>query len=203
MFRRVLALHPPVDAPIARPFAYAGSPFARGLHRGIDVAAPPGTPVEAPCAGVVAYAGPHALTLRCGRYRVTLLPVRAVRARQGDAVVAGARVAQVGATASHPGLHLGVRAASDAFGYVDPAPLLAHSPSMPLGPAPAPRTPRLPARPDPRPVPPAPEAPPAPVTAWAALVVAALAATGTTRLRLRLRLRRGRRRAPTRAAGEA
>src|SRR6476646_9602530 len=98
---RVLALHPPVDAPIVRPFSYSGSPFARGLHRGLDLAAPPGAPVMAPCAGVVAFAGAHVMTLRCGRFRVTLLPVRGVRARAGSRILVGERLARVGTGGEH------------------------------------------------------------------------------------------------------
>ena len=48
----------PVDGPhvVARPFVAPPSPYGRG-HRGIDVAAPEGTIVRAPAAGVVHFAG--------------------------------------------------------------------------------------------------------------------------------------------------
>jgi hypothetical protein len=175
----VLALHPPVPGPIVRPFAYAGSPFARGLHRGVDLAVAPGARVSAPCAGRVAYAGGYGVTLHCGRYRVTLLPV-------APGVGAGAR-ARVGATvgrAQERTLHLGVRRAGDAFGYVDPAPLLRRArPAPPVmrGPrakrapprrAPAPRAaPALHAAPA-RATAPARAAPLAPWPAWAGLTLA-------------------------------
>jgi hypothetical protein len=162
----VPALHPPVEAPIVRPFSFGGSPFAGGHHRGADLAAASGEVVLAPCTGRVAFAGPTpagpAVTLECDgrRLRVTLLPVRARRARAGRPVRAGDVVGTVGRGArgadatgaaaspdggrAHAGLHLGVRRAGNPFGYVDPAPLLAAAPP-PLGPAPPPS--RRPARP--------------------------------------------------------
>jgi Peptidase family M23 len=202
----VPVLLPPVDAPVVRAFHYAGSPFARGLHRGVDLGAPPGARASAPCAGVVAWAGPRAVTVACGRWRVTLLPVAAVRVRAGDRVRAGAVVASVGAAGRHRGLHLGVRRAGDPFGYVDPAPLLrrvaappplgvAPPPGVrPSGPAPGPSAPApAPVADRPAPVaPPAASAPPAdaPVAAWAGLALAATAAAGSARRRRRRRLRR-------------
>jgi hypothetical protein len=112
----MLVLLPPVPGPIVKPFAYAGSPFRAGLHRGLDLRAAAGQGVRAPCSGAVVYAGRFGLTLRCARYRVTLLPV--VPLARGH-VTAGERVGR-----AQGNLHLGVRRAGDAFGYVDPAPLL-------------------------------------------------------------------------------
>ena len=176
----MLALQPPVDAPIARPFHYEGSPFQRGLHRGVDFAVPPGTPVRKPC-GHLVYDGARVRTFACGRFRVTLLPL------------------EHGRTTDEP-LHLGVRRAGDAFGYVDPAPLLAHTPSVPVQAPPAPGPRRFSVRRPPK-TQPAPAAEPAgaPMVAWAALAAAAAAAGGSVRVRLR------RRRATTtaRAAPEA
>ena len=197
----MLALHPPVEAPIVRPFAYAGSPFARGLHRGVDLAAAPGTAVTAPCAGRVVYAGAHAVTLRCGARRVTLLPLGGVRIRAGRAVPAGTVLARVGPRGAHVGLHLGVRRAGDPFGYEDPAPLLRRRAGVPLGPAPAPgvrrtprppadaRAPRVTAAPGPVIPAPAPAPGPAPLAAWAGCALAALAAAGGARVRLGRRRR--------------
>jgi hypothetical protein len=186
----VLALQPPVEAPIVRPFSYAGSPFAAGLHRGIDLGVPPGAEVVAPCGGVVAYAGDQGVTLVCAGRRVTLLPLGEVGLRAGDRVAAGQPVGRVGRRGGrHAGLHLGVRRAGDAFGYVDPEPLLRRAPSPPLGPAPAPVRPResrrpAPAAPPARPVP-APVQGVAPWPAWAGLALAAVAAAGSARVRVR------------------
>ena len=48
---------PPVPGEVVRAFAYAGDPFARGHHRGLDLAAAPGAPVRAACSGRVTFAG--------------------------------------------------------------------------------------------------------------------------------------------------
>ncbi len=198
----MLVLHPPVPGPIVRPFAYHGSPFARGLHRGVDLAARPGAAVRAPCDGAVAYAGPQAVTLVCGHRRVTLLPVGDVVVRAGAPVRAGAAVGRVRGT---DGLHLGVRRPGDPFGYVDPAPLLARSRPAPPpltgprsgdrgrrhprgGPALAPvaRPAQVPGphlAPAPRPVPLGTAQPLAPWPAWAGLALA----LGGVRLRRRRR----------------
>jgi hypothetical protein len=115
----------PVDGPVARAFAYGLDPFRRGWHRGVDLAAAPGTTVRAACAGTVvtsravAVAG-GVVTLRCGRWRVTHLPLVAIAVRRGAAVAAGARLGRLGASPDHSGLHLGVRQAGNRFGYVDP-----------------------------------------------------------------------------------
>lgn len=149
----MLILTPPVPGPIVRPFAYAGSPFARGLHRGIDLRAAAGQGVVAPCGGAVAWAGPRGVTLVCSGRRVTLLPI-APRVRAGERVAPGTLV---GAVVGGENLHLGVRRAGDPFGYVDPAPLLRRP-----RPSPPPLAPRGPRRVPARPAPPAVRAAPAP-----------------------------------------
>ncbi|MDA0163339.1 M23 family metallopeptidase [Solirubrobacter ginsenosidimutans] len=119
------AWHRPVAGGIARPFAYArGTPFAAGAHRGVDLRARVGERVVAACAGSVVTAGPHVVTLRCGPWRVTALPLSSVLVRVGARVRAGAAVGHVGTLAGHTGLHFGVRRADDRFAYIDPAPLL-------------------------------------------------------------------------------
>ena len=48
----------PVDGPVLRPFTFdAAHPYAGGQHRGVDIGAATGTPVVAPAAGEVTFAG--------------------------------------------------------------------------------------------------------------------------------------------------
>ena len=142
----VPTLAPPVHAPIVRPFSYAGSPFAAGRHRGVDLGAPPGARVVAPCTGRVAYAGPSpgggVVSLVCGGRRVTVLPVGQAWAARGRRVERGAPLGR--AARGHGGLHLSVRAVGDRLAYVDPAPLLRARARGPLGPAPPPGETRAP-----------------------------------------------------------
>ncbi len=110
---------------VARGFAYSpAEPFAAGRHRGVDLAARPGETVRAPCAGAVAYAGRGVVTLRCGPWRVTHLPLATLTVRAGARVREGARLGTLAASREHQGLHLGVRRAGDRFAYVDPLPFL-------------------------------------------------------------------------------
>jgi Peptidase family M23 len=115
----------PVAGPVARSFAYGPDPFRRGWHRGVDLAAAAGARIRAACAGTVVTARPAGVaggvvTIRCGRWRVTHLPLASVAVHRGQAVAAGAPIGDLAASSAHAGLHLGVRLASDRFGYVDP-----------------------------------------------------------------------------------
>lgn len=202
-----LILIPPVPGVVSHGFEYAGVPFARGHHRGVDLAAAPGARVRAACSGRVTFAGSagasgRAVTVRCGAWSVTHLPLRDLAVRAGDRVVAGAPIGIAGAARGHAGLHLGVRRASDRLGYVDPAPLLRypqrHVP--PIGPG---TTPRRTASPPPHPAP-LPSAGPArqgsspsiaPWPAWAGLALLLAGAAGAETARAR----RTRRSAPARA----
>ena len=128
----------PVPGEVARPFDYArATPFAAGAHRGVDLAAAPGSRVRAACAGVVTHAGPvpggeRAVSVRCdGSWRATFLPLARVAVAAGAAVRAGAALGTL--AGGHGGLHLGVRREGDPFGYVDPLALLA-PPTAPLRP---------------------------------------------------------------------
>ena len=120
----------PVSGGLVRPYRAGRHPFERGAHRGVDLAARPGDPVVAACSGRLAFAGAVAgsrvVTVSCGRWRVTHLPLRAVRVTAGEEVRAGQRLGSVAANAAHAGLHVGVRRSRDRFGYVDPWPLLSH-----------------------------------------------------------------------------
>ena len=153
------AWRPPVDGAVARAFDPGRQPFEGGRHRGVDLAAPPGSSVRAPCAGEVVFAGAvgangRVVTLRCGPWRVTHLPLATVTARAGATVDRGDRLGTVEASPDHHGLHLGVRREGERFGYADPLRFLApeRATPPPLGPAPRPARPR----PTPPPLGPAP-----------------------------------------------
>ncbi|HZB77641.1 MAG TPA: M23 family metallopeptidase [Solirubrobacteraceae bacterium] len=197
----------PVPGEVTRSFDYSpAAPFARGAHRGADLAAAPGESVRAGCTGRVAYAGPvpgggAAVTLRCGDRRVTHLPLQRTTVQRGVRVRAGARIGTL--AGGHAGLHLGVRTVGDPFGYEDPLALLPPATRpVPVPPLAAPagpssRRPIGPAAERPRPVadaePPsiaarpaatatpatAPGRPLAPPLVWAGVAVAAFATAGT------------------------
>src|SRR3954452_14278741 len=63
----------PVPGDISRAFSVTrAAPFMSEAHRGVDLAAPPGTAVRAACRGVVIHAGPVAgtasvVSVRCGQ----------------------------------------------------------------------------------------------------------------------------------------
>jgi hypothetical protein len=195
----LLALIAPVDGPIARAFDYGPDPFARGQHRGVDLAASPGTPVRAACGGRVVAAGRVAgrgvVSVSCGGRRVSHLPVASIQVAPGETVRRGARVGTV--AVGHDGLHLGVRIEGDPFGYVDPEPLLlrpATPPALPVLKAPRggerirarPRWPRVPAPASARPAP-APETAPWPAYAGLGLLAAGAMTGGAARRRRRRR----------------
>jgi murein DD-endopeptidase MepM/ murein hydrolase activator NlpD len=114
----------PVEGPVLRGFDPPDSPYGSG-HRGIDVAAAPGTPVRAPADGTVTFAGPIGgrlfLTIdHGGGVESTYSWLDALTVRRGDRVVRGAIVASTGwghTGATIPHLHLGVKV-DDV--YVDP-----------------------------------------------------------------------------------
>jgi murein DD-endopeptidase MepM/ murein hydrolase activator NlpD len=123
-------------------------PFARGQRRGIDIAATPGAPVLAACAGRVRFAGALparglAVALRCGRLVATEIGLARLAVRRGARVRPGAVVGALGAGGV---LRLGARRSGARLGYLDPLGLLREPrPLAPpaLGPAPRARLPRL------------------------------------------------------------
>jgi len=145
----------PVPGPVVRPFDLGADPFEAGRHRGVDLAAAPGTIVRAPCAGPVAFAGRagtsgRVVTLRCGPWRVTHLPLASIAVRDRATVRRAEPIGTVAASGDHAGLHLGVRREGTRFGYADPMRFLAAARPAPppLGRAPRPaRRRRTPPRP--------------------------------------------------------
>jgi murein DD-endopeptidase MepM/ murein hydrolase activator NlpD len=118
----------PVRGQVIRPFDPPDTPFGSG-HRGIDIAAPVGTPVGAAADGVVAFAGPVAGALFVSvdhpdGVRTTYSWLASVKVRRGDPV---GRAQVLGTTGrghvglDPPHLHFGARV-GDA--YIDPMLLL-------------------------------------------------------------------------------
>ena len=136
----------PVEGRVITPYSNDNSqPYAGGMHRGIDIAAPVGTPVRAAHGGEVTYAGPLGsagltVALRTADgYATSYLHLSAIAVARGQRVTTGERVGRVGATgersAPEPHLHFGVRLAARDHFYVDPLSLLPVRPGAAAGPA--------------------------------------------------------------------
>lgn len=135
----------PVDGPVMRLFVRPAERWSRG-HRGVDLAAEPGTPVRSPVAGTVEFAGPVAgrtvlTVLRADGLRSSLEPLADV-VEVGTPVAAGDVIGAVAAPdgaagmptvrgAGHCGtascVHWGVRRDGE---YVDPLGLLRPAPTV-------------------------------------------------------------------------
>jgi hypothetical protein len=171
----------PTSGPVSRAFALGADPFAAGQHRGADFAAAPGSPVRAACSGRVAVAARigssgGVVTVACGRWRVSHLPLARIDTRAGTHVTAGDPIGTAAPSREHAGIHLGVREAGRRWGYVDPLRFIrgdrAPPPAGPRGPRARGRRARREAPRAPRPVPrPAPRG--APVGAHPSVPVAA------------------------------
>jgi hypothetical protein len=207
MLALALVLVAPVAGPVSEGFD-PGRPFEGGRHRGVDFAAAPGTRVRAACTGTVAFAGrigaDGIVTLRCGPWRVTHMPLATISARAGTAVSRGAPLGSAASSSDHAGLHLGVRRDGTRFGYVDPLRFMA-GPATPVPLGRAPRgSGRRPVAPGPRIVrpadplvsrsrlvrpPPGPSLPLAPWPAWAGLALVLAGGGVSFRVRARVRTR--------------
>src|SRR3977135_1848019 len=91
---------PPVDGPVVRAFQAPAFAYGPG-HRGIDLAAPPGTPVRAAGDGVVSFAGSvagslHVVVAHDGDLRPTYAFLAGVDVLTGDRVARGQIVGVVG-----------------------------------------------------------------------------------------------------------
>jgi murein DD-endopeptidase MepM/ murein hydrolase activator NlpD len=119
----------PVVGPIIRGFDPPASPYGTG-HRGVDIAASRGTPVVAPAAGRVSFAGPVAgalfVSIEHGGGLVSSYAwLSRVLVERGDLVTTGQRIALSGPGHSSMDVahvHMGVRLDG---AYVDPLEYLA------------------------------------------------------------------------------
>ena len=145
----------PAAGPVLRPFTLGDDPYAGGQHRGVDIAGEAGTPIRAPSAGVVSFAGTvpgggRAVTVQTAAgYSVTLVHLGSIAVERDEALSEGATVGVIGPTGDvehlEPYVHLGIRLTSDPHGYLDPlsflpareAPLPPAPPPTPLDPVPA------------------------------------------------------------------
>jgi hypothetical protein len=115
---------PPVDGHVVRPFQAPAFAYGPG-HRGIDLAAAPGTPVRAAGDGVVSFAGSvagslHVVVAHDGDLRTTYAFLAGAHVRTGERVSRGQVVGGVGGAGPEhePGaLHFGLRLGDR---YLDP-----------------------------------------------------------------------------------
>jgi murein DD-endopeptidase MepM/ murein hydrolase activator NlpD len=134
---RVPALRLPVGGAVVRGFEEPAGPYGPG-HRGVDVRAPVGTPVAAPAAGTVTFAGRVAGSawvslLVAPGVVVTVGPLRQAAVAAGERMPALAPVGRL--AAGHGGaVHLSLRVDG---AYVDPLPWLVDRPRPRLAPLPA------------------------------------------------------------------
>jgi murein DD-endopeptidase MepM/ murein hydrolase activator NlpD len=130
----------PVAPPVrlVEPFRAPPTPYSAG-HRGIDLAAPPGTVVRAAADGVIAFAGPVAgrgvLSIDHGDGVVSAIEPVAASVAVGDRVLAGEAVAVTAEGGHCDGAcaHFGVRVHGE---YVSPLLFLGGLPRavlLPLG----------------------------------------------------------------------
>jgi len=125
----------PATGAVLQPFLFdSAHPYASGQHRGLDVGGETGATVVAPAAGTVAFAGTvpssgKSVTIATGDgYAVTLTHLGLITVARGAAVAEGDGVGTIGASGEaevpEPYVHLGVRIAAEAQGYLDPLTLL-------------------------------------------------------------------------------
>jgi hypothetical protein len=154
----------PVRGEVITKYRNGDDPYAGGQHRGIDIAAAPGTPVVAAASGNVTFSGTVAssgLTVSVrtadGRYDTSYLHLSSASVKEGARVERGARLGAVGTTgkrsAEAPHLHFGVREAGSRHAYHDPLEFLPPPASTPAPriPAGAPHPVPVPLRPAPAP----------------------------------------------------
>src|SRR4051812_10989146 len=139
----------PVRGQVVTQFRNGDDPYAAGQHRGVDLAAPVGTPVVAATPGTIVHAGvvgSSGLTVAertaDGRFELSYLHLSVASVRRGQAVGAGTPIGAVGVSGrrsvAQPHLHFGVREAADRHAYLDPLRFLAPPPAGKPAPRPVP-----------------------------------------------------------------
>jgi murein DD-endopeptidase MepM/ murein hydrolase activator NlpD len=104
----------PVDGRLTSTFGLRESPFSQGfaMHRGLDIAAPLGSPIRAAAAGIVIKVGRAPdygkfVQIKHGREVVTVYAhAQQIFVRTGDRVHKGQKIASVGMTGRTTGPHL-------------------------------------------------------------------------------------------------
>ena len=103
----------PVAGTVSSPYGYRINPItgASELHDGVDIAAPMGSPVVAPIAGTVTFAGwnggyGNQVTLSHGGFSTFYAHMSAILASVGQLLQAGQVLGQVGSTGMSTGPHL-------------------------------------------------------------------------------------------------
>ena len=102
------------DAPITSHFGMRKHPISgeMKMHNGVDIVAPPGTPVRAAADGTVAFSGEqrgygHIIVLRhCPEYETAYAHLRKRRVGEGERVRAGQVIGDVGRTGTATTNHL-------------------------------------------------------------------------------------------------
>lgn len=114
-----LVLDPPVPGRVVAAFD-APTRYGPG-HRGVDLGAPSGTPVQAPAPGTVTFAGRVVdaawVTVDHGAVRTTVGPMAAIVVRRGQRVARGQVVGTTGRAHATAALHWSLRRGDT---YLDP-----------------------------------------------------------------------------------
>jgi hypothetical protein len=196
---------PPVPGPVVRAFDFDGTRFATSRHRGVDFEVGRGEAVASACGGRVVVArrigtSGGVVTVACGPWRVSHLPLATIRVHEGQrarrgaplGTAAGGNAGARRTPGGHAGLHLGVRRDGREEGYVDPLAFLTRPPEAPPPTGPRGEPPRRARSVEARPPPANSAARPAPIAfapwpAWAGLALALAGAAGAGAARLRVR----------------
>jgi murein DD-endopeptidase MepM/ murein hydrolase activator NlpD len=102
----------PVEGPVSSPFGLRGHGFDYGVHRGIDIAVPTGTPIRAMSRGTVHFAGTMSgygkvvILDHRGGVRTLYAHLSEIHVTTGDGVDGRAVIGLSGATGRVTGPHL-------------------------------------------------------------------------------------------------